>query len=522
MQQKVLDLHRIEEPTLDNFLAGRNGEALACLRAWRDAPAARTDPVRLVHLWGAPGCGRTHLALASAGEDRILAATAPPDVFRSTVGEWIAGCTGSATGSTTAPAAGRMRIFAVTGVEALDDAGQDLVFHLINQVQAHPGNALVTTGAQAPLALPLRPELRTRLGSGFVFRLHLLDDDDKTRVLRQIARQRGVRIAPEVLRWLLRHTSRDLRALVQLFNALDRHAFERQRAITLPLLRDWLDRAAAEQAFHRQPVGRDGAGMTGEPPEPGRETGTAVIMPSVSAPSTPDIAPVFSRCAGPATTGLALFDLDQTLLPIDSDFEWGRFLVGIGVVDGAEYDRRNQEFFDQYHAGTLDIREFLAFQLAPLAAWPAERLKRWRAQFLAEVIRPKILAPARRLVERHQTDGDLCAIVTATNEFVTRPIAAEFGIEHLIATGVECIDGRYTGRPRGTPSFRHGKIERTDEWLASLGRTWEGFTRTCFYSDSLNDLPLLERVSDPVATNPDPQLAALAQERGWRTLHLFA
>lgn len=249
-------------------------------------------------------------------------------------------------------------------------------------------------------------------------------------------------------------------------------------------------------------------------------------MPTVSPPLNHDIAPdrdAASEAAPDAsgTSGLALFDLDQTLLPIDSDFEWGRFLVGIGAVDGAEYDRRNRQFFDQYHAGTLDIGEFLAFQLAPLAAWPAERLDHWRARFLEEVIRPKILAPARTLVERHRADGDLCAIVTATNEFVTRPIAAEFGVEHLIATEVEFIGGRYTGRPRGTPSFRQGKVERTSEWLASLGHGWDGFARTYFYSDSLNDLPLLERVSHPIATNPDPQLAALAQKRGWRTLQLF-
>lgn len=217
---------------------------------------------------------------------------------------------------------------------------------------------------------------------------------------------------------------------------------------------------------------------------------------------------------------LALFDLDYTLLPIDSDYEWARFLVGLGVVDGDEYQRRNDEYFRQYQDGTLDIYEFLAFQLAPLAAHPVETLETWRARFLDDVIRPAIAPSARELVASHRRRGDLCAIVTATNEFVTRPIAREFGIEHLIATQVEFVDGRYTGRPRGTPSFREGKVRRTDEWLASLGYPWRSFERSYFYSDSANDVPLLERVSDPVATNPDARLGALAAERGWPIVRL--
>lgn len=223
----------------------------------------------------------------------------------------------------------------------------------------------------------------------------------------------------------------------------------------------------------------------------------------------------------PERCGLALFDLDHTLLPIDSDYEWARFLIRLGVVDGAEYDRRNDLFFEQYKAGTLDIVEFLGFQLAPLAAHPVERLDEWRERFVDEMIRPQIVESARTLVDEHRARGDLCAIVTATNEFVTRPIAAEFGIDHLIATRVESVAGRYTGLPLGTPSFREGKVQRTDEWLRALGRPWETFGRSHFYSDSINDVPLLEHVTDPVATNPDPRLAALAHERGWRTLRLF-
>ncbi len=221
------------------------------------------------------------------------------------------------------------------------------------------------------------------------------------------------------------------------------------------------------------------------------------------------------------TPRLALFDLDYTLLPIDSDYEWARFLVRAGVVDGNEYERHNDRFFAQYQAGTLDIHEFLAFQLAPLASHAPDELARWHERFMAEVIRPAIQERALALVQGHRERGDLCAIVTSTNEFVTAPIAQAFGIEHLIATGIERVDGRYTGRVRGTPSFREAKIQRTNEWLASLGRQWNDFASSWFYSDSMNDLPLLDKVTHPVATNPDDRLAALACERGWPILRLF-
>ena len=219
---------------------------------------------------------------------------------------------------------------------------------------------------------------------------------------------------------------------------------------------------------------------------------------------------------------LALFDLDHTLLPIDSDYEWSRFLVRTGVLDGESYERENERFFRRYQAGTLDIAEFLEFQLAPLAAHPREVLDGWHRRYMAEVIEPRILPQARELVERHRSRGDLVALVTATNAFVTAPIARAFGIEHLVATGVEQrADGSFTGRPQGTPSFREGKVVRTDEWLASLGHRFDAFRRTWFYSDSRNDLPLLERVSDPVATNPDEVLHATAIERGWPVVRLF-
>ena len=193
----------------------------------------------------------------------------------------------------------------------------------------------------------------------------------------------------------------------------------------------------------------------------------------------------------------------------------------VGAVDGEEHERRSNEFFRQYHEGTLDIFEFLEFQLAPLAAWPRSRLDAWHGQFMDEVILPAIKPAARRLVASHLERGDLCAIVTATNEFVTAPIARAFGVEHLVATGVESADGEFTGRPRGTPSFREGKLRRTDEWLASLGTEWSAFGQSWFYSDSANDIPLLSRVSNPVATNPDARLAKHAEELGWQILRLF-
>jgi HAD superfamily hydrolase (TIGR01490 family) len=218
---------------------------------------------------------------------------------------------------------------------------------------------------------------------------------------------------------------------------------------------------------------------------------------------------------------LALFDLDNTLLPIDSDYEWSRFLARLGVLDGDEYERENNRFYEQYKAGSLDIAEFLQFQLAPLAAHPRDTLDRWHARFMAEVVMPTITDQARELVDRHRERGDLIALVTATNAFVTAPIARAFGIDHLVATTLEEADGQFTGRPKGTPSFREGKIVRTHEWLGSIGQRFDGFERSWFYSDSRNDIALLEQVTDPVATNPDPILHATAITRGWPVLRLF-
>ena len=217
---------------------------------------------------------------------------------------------------------------------------------------------------------------------------------------------------------------------------------------------------------------------------------------------------------------LCLFDLDNTLLAGDSDYEWGQFLVDRGVLGRDEYEAQNAEFYQRYKAGTLDIHEFLGFALRPLAAHTAEELARWHAEFMRSRIAPMIGAPARALVRRHLDAGELCAVVTATNSFVTAPIAREFGVPHLVATEPERVAGRFTGRVAGTPCFRNGKIERVEEWLASLGHRLERFAESVFYSDSHNDLPLLERVTRPVAVDPDPTLAAEAKLRGWQVISL--
>ncbi|MFW7343091.1 HAD family hydrolase [Pollutimonas sp. H1-120] len=219
---------------------------------------------------------------------------------------------------------------------------------------------------------------------------------------------------------------------------------------------------------------------------------------------------------------LALFDLDHTLLPLDSDYQWADFLARTGRAgDPAEAQRRNEELMERYNAGKLTAEESAEFMLGLLTRGSPMELAEWHEAFMAEVVRPAILPSAQELVGRHMDDGDLCAIVTATNEFVTAPIARAFGIPHLIATLAETRDGRYTGRIQGTPSFQAGKVIRVNEWLAGMNLSLSGFERVYFYSDSPNDLPLLEAVSHPIATNPSPVLRRVAQERGWRILDLF-
>jgi HAD superfamily hydrolase (TIGR01490 family) len=222
---------------------------------------------------------------------------------------------------------------------------------------------------------------------------------------------------------------------------------------------------------------------------------------------------------------LALFDLDHTLLPLDSDQAWAHFIASLGVDGAAQHAKEIDAYYQHYAAGTLDMQAYLNYTLAPLARHSREQLDAWHAQFMQHVITPALLPAAREIVQRHLDAGDLCCIVTATNVFVTAPIARALGIEHLlgIELGTEGNEpgARFTGLSVGVPSFREGKITRTETWLASLGHRLEDFAQSWFYSDSINDLPLLERVTHPVATNADPRLRAIAVERGWTVLDLF-
>ena len=216
---------------------------------------------------------------------------------------------------------------------------------------------------------------------------------------------------------------------------------------------------------------------------------------------------------------LAAFDLDNTLLGGDSDYGWSRFLCAEGIVEADAYARENQRFYAQYENGELDIYEFLAFQLAPLARHDPERLFAWRETFLERYIDPILLPAGRRLLERHRAQGDEVIIITATNRFITGPIAERLGVpqSHLLATEPEQREGRYTGRARGVPCFQAGKVERLRTWLATRAMHLDG---SWFYSDSHNDLPLLERVDHPVAVDPDATLERIARERHWSVLTL--
>ncbi len=214
---------------------------------------------------------------------------------------------------------------------------------------------------------------------------------------------------------------------------------------------------------------------------------------------------------------LAIFDLDNTLLAGDSDYLWGQFLVEQGVVDGPAYERENRRFYEQYKAGTLDIAEFQRFSLRPLAQNPLEKMQRLQQSFVDSRVRPIVARHAPELLKRHRARGDELLIITATNRFITEPIAALLGVTQLLATDAEIRDGRYTGEMSGTPCFQRGKVLRLEDWL---GQRKERFSEHWFYSDSHNDVPLLEVADVAVAVNPDPQLAELAQARGWRKLDL--
>lgn len=214
---------------------------------------------------------------------------------------------------------------------------------------------------------------------------------------------------------------------------------------------------------------------------------------------------------------LAIFDLDNTLLNGDSDYLWGQFLVEKGVVDGDSYEKENQRFYDEYKAGTLDIMEFLRFSLKPLAEHDMATLQDWHATFMQEKIIPIMQDKAHALVNRHRDAGDTLLIITATNSFVTAPIATAYGIDNLLATEPQQHEGRYTGEVNGTPCFREGKVERLNAWLTETGLDLDG---SSFYSDSHNDLPLLEMVDTPVAVDPDDTLSNHAEQRGWAIISL--
>lgn len=214
---------------------------------------------------------------------------------------------------------------------------------------------------------------------------------------------------------------------------------------------------------------------------------------------------------------LAIFDLDNTLLDGDSDYLWGQFLAKQGLVDGDWYEQENQRFYDEYKAGTLDIFEFLEFSLRPLSEHAPEKLDQLHQQFMDECIRPIITQVSRDKIAEHAKAGDILLIITATNKFITGPISEELGIENILATDPEMVDGRYTGKVSGTPCFREGKVERLSEWLKQNGLN---LADSYFYSDSHNDLPLLELVSTPVAVDPDDTLRQHAEIKGWQIISL--
>ncbi len=214
---------------------------------------------------------------------------------------------------------------------------------------------------------------------------------------------------------------------------------------------------------------------------------------------------------------LAIFDLDNTLISDDSDYLWGQFLVDQGIVDKEQYEQANAKFYDDYKQGTLDIVEFLDFSLAPLAQNDPEQLYQWRSQFVEEIIKPVVLKPAIRLVNKHRFKGDTVMVITATNRFVTEPIVKLFGIDILLATTPEFVNGRYTGKFEGTPCFQEGKVHLLNEWLEKSNETMEN---SCFYSDSYNDLPLLKLVETAIVVDPDEKLRDHATKENWRCISL--
>jgi len=220
------------------------------------------------------------------------------------------------------------------------------------------------------------------------------------------------------------------------------------------------------------------------------------------------------------TQNLALFDLDNTLLAGDSDYNWSLFLINQGLLDAKSHQARNDQFYQDYKNGCLDIYAFLEFQLNPLSQHPKKFLDELNAQYLETVIRPMMTQKAQGLVNKHKAAGDLCVVITATNSFVTKPIASAYGIENLIGTDPEMVNGEYTGGVSGVPSFKEGKVTRINQWLGERGTTLADYATSYFYSDSHNDLPLMKLVTNPVAVDADEILSDYAKQQGWPQISL--
>ena len=217
---------------------------------------------------------------------------------------------------------------------------------------------------------------------------------------------------------------------------------------------------------------------------------------------------------------LALFDLDNTLLAGDSDYNWSLFLISEGLLDAKTHHERNEQFYQDYKNGCLDIGAFLKFQLQPLSQHKKAFLDNLHLKYMQKVIKPIMTVKAQALVDKHKASGDLCVVITATNSFVTKPIATAYGIEHLIGSDPEMLNGEYTGGVTGVPSFQEGKVTRINQWLAARGKKLNDFEISYFYSDSHNDLPLMQLVTNPVAVNADDILKAYAEKHGWSHISL--
>lgn len=220
------------------------------------------------------------------------------------------------------------------------------------------------------------------------------------------------------------------------------------------------------------------------------------------------------------TQNLALFDLDNTLLAGDSDYNWSLFLINEGLLDAEQHKARNEQFYQDYKNGSLDIYAFLKFQLKPLSEHPKKFLDELHLKYMEKVIRPMMTQKAQDLVNQHKAAGDLCVVITATNSFVTKPIATAYGIEHLIGSDPEMVNGEYTGGVSGVPSFQEGKVTRINQWLAERGASLSDYAKSYFYSDSHNDLPLMKMVTNPVAVDADAILTDYAKQQGWPIISL--